>query len=306
MRSRFVLLALALGATTPMRAQRTTYAPLSAQLPTGARAVSLGGMTAASRDPEAALGNPALAGSFTGTGLSLVNYHDGANGGVIGVSTAVGVIGVGFAVSYLDYAPTFSGIGQSRLSDDVLWRPGAGTAASLAGAFSLSTAFKGLRWGAAATYLEERIEAERASVAALNVGASKDAVFANMTLGVALQNIGPSLSFGPASDIDLPTRLAVGLSGAFFPLNAWLDLGASGGVAVRRDGFVSGSVGGELTYVPIEGVSFALRTGVRRAELKAQRPLTAGLGFALDRFALDYAWEQLREGGAHRVGLRIR
>ena len=303
--TRRVLVLLALAAA-PLGAQRSAYAPLSALLPTGARALGMGGMTAASRDPEAALGNPALAGPGTLSGVSFAHFRDGANAGVVGVTTAVGVIGIGLAVSYLDYAPRFGGIGQARLTDDVLWAEGNGIAASTAAAFSLSAVYKGFRWGASATYLEERIELDRSSVAALSVGASRDAFFNNLTLGVAVQNIGPALRVGAGGDVDLPLRLAVGVSGAFFPINAWLDLGAQGGFAVRRDGLVSGSLGGDLTWVPIEGISFALRAGVRRPELRAERPLTAGLGAAIDRFAVDYAWEQLREGGAHRIGLRIR
>ena len=102
-------------------------------------------------------------------------------------------------------------------------------------------------------------------------------------------------------------RLAAGLSSYFRGLGPWFDLSLSGGAAVRRDGLVSGNLGAELSWVPIEGISFALRTGVRRAELSVQHPMTAGLGLSVDRFALDYAWEQMREGGGvHRLGLRVR
>jgi hypothetical protein len=300
------LVALAALGAAPLGAQRTNYAPLASLLPTGARALSLGGTTAASRDAEAALGNPALAGTIAQAGVSVARFQEGTGAGAAGMTTTVGVMGVGLAVSYLDYAPLFGASGRARLTDDVLWQPGAGAGASMAAAFSLSAAFKGWRWGAAASYLEERMESERASVAALTLGASRDGFFGNMTLGVAVQNIGPALQLGPDGDVDLPTRLAAGVSAPFFPVNAWFDLAATGGVAVRRDGFVSGSVGGELTYTPIEGIAFAFRAGVRRAEVRAERPLTGGVGASVDRFSLDYAWEQLREGGAHRIGLRIR
>jgi hypothetical protein len=307
-----MLAAAAFVAAVPVHAQRTPHAPLAAQLPTGARTLAMGGATAASRDAESALGNPALAGPGPITGVSLARYHEAAHGGVVGVATAVGVIGVGLGVSYLDYAavprplpacPDCSG--AEELNDDALFREGDGTAASLAAAFSLSATFKGFRWGAAALYLEERANVERASVAALSLGAARDVFFWGTSLGVALQNVGPSLRFA-GDDVDLPMRLSVGLNKNVFPQVSWLDVSTTVGVAVRRDGFVSGSAGAEFSYVPLEGISLALRGGVRRSELRAQRPITAGLGVAVDRFALDYAWEQLREGGAHRVGLRIR
>lgn len=284
-------------------AQRTTHAPLAAQLPLGARATSLGGGTAASRDAEGALQNPANVGVTTGLGVTLARYRDGVAGGAIGHSGSVGSMGVGIAISYLDYRPAFSS--AAPVSDAPLVDAGLGSAASLAASAAMSVTWKGTRWGAAATYLEERIETARSGAAALSIGASKAAQFGFASFGVALQNIGPSLRYGTV-DVPLPLRLAVGASGAQFPINAWFDLGVDAGLSVRRDGLVGGVLGAELAWVPIEGVSAALRAGVRRPELKAQGPGTAGFGLSLDRFALDYAFEQMREGGAHRIGLRVR
>lgn len=284
-------------------AQRTMHAPLTAQLPLGARAASLGGGNAASRDAEGALMNPANVGVSAGMGINLVRYRDGSAGGALGHAGAVGSMGVGMAVSYLDYQPAFASSGI--VSDAPLVDGGAGSAASLAASAAMSIAWKGMRWGAAATYLEERVETSRSGAAAVSLGVSRSAQFGFASFGIALQNLGPSLRYG-RTDVPLPTRLALGASGAQFPLNAWFDLGVDAGLTVRRDGLVGGAVGGELAWVPIEGVSAALRAGVRRPELKAQGPGTAGFGLSLDRFAIDYAFEQMREGGAHRIGLRVR
>lgn len=294
---------LAVAGAMPAAAQRTVHAPLAAQLPSETRALAMGGTTAASRDAAAALGNPALAGAATIAALAVARYGGNARGGALASSSTVGVIGLGVAASYLDYGAGFAG--YARLSNDVVWRDGPGSGASLAAAFALSTTVKGMRWGAAATYLEERVDVERASVIALTVGMARDAFLWGTSLGVAVQNLGPSLHLA-GEKVPLPARLAVGLSRSVFPRLSWLDIALAGGVAVRRDGLVSGSLGGEFAWVPIEGVSVALRGGARRPELRAQRPMTTGLGVAIDRFALDYAWEQLRAGGAHRVGLRIR
>ncbi len=284
-------------------AQRTIHAPLVAQLPHGARATALGGGTAASRDPEGALQNPANLGVASGMGATLVRYRDGASGFAVGNASTIGTLGVGVALSYLDYAPAFAA--RSLVSDGSLSEGGFGHAASVAAAMGMAVAWKGLRWGAAATYLEERIETSRSGVVAGSIGVAKAAQFGFASFGLALQNLGPSLKFG-SETIDLPTRLALGASGAQFPLNAWFDLGVDVGLSVRRDGLLGAVLGGELAWVPIEGVSAAFRGGVRRPELAAQGPLTGGIGFAIDRFALDYAFEQLREGGAHRIGLRVR
>ncbi|MBC7895265.1 MAG: hypothetical protein H7066_07615 [Cytophagaceae bacterium] len=314
-RTVFGLLLVAASATAAT-AQRTTYAPLAAQLPLGARAASLGGTNMASRDAESALGNPALAGTGSASAFTLGRYHGGTHGGVIGMTTPVGFMGVGVAVSYLDYESV--GTGAPFYREEVLVSRGAGHGSSMAAAFSLSAPYKGWRWGAAVTYLEERLFSERASVAALTLGASRDNVWRGMTLGIGLQNVGPSMrgsdvtfsreaTANGEADIDLPLRLAAGMSSFFVPMGAWFDLGVSGGAAVRRDGLVSGNLGGELSWNPIEGIAVGLRTGVRRPELSVQRPVTAGLGLTVDRFVVDYAWEQMRDGGGvHRVGLRVR
>jgi hypothetical protein len=56
----------------------------------------------------------------------------------------------------------------------------------------------------------------------------------------------------------------------------------------------------------MEGYSFAVRAGIRRPELRAQQPLSLGGSAALDRFALEYAFEDWVNGGTHRVALRVR
>lgn len=304
MTRRFLALALSssLGAIAAP-AQRTIHAPLVAQLPLGARSTALGGGNAATRDVEGALANPAGVGAFPGLGVNVVRYRDGAAGGVLGSTSSIGVIGVGIAVSYLDYAPRFTSPGP--VSDAALVEGGSGTASSMSAAVAMSISWKGFRWGAAGTYLEERVSTQRSGVAAVSLGVMRGGWWRSSTLGLSLQNLGPSLEFGQ-TNVDLPARFSAGVSGMSFPINAWFDFTAEGGAWVRRDGLAGGNAGGELIYVPIEGLSFSFRGGGRRPELKAQGPITAGFGAALDRFALDYAWEQMREGGAHRIGLRVR
>lgn len=298
------LLLVAAGAA-PGQAQSDRYAPLVVQLPTGARPLAMGGWNASTRDVDAAFGNPAYAGTMVSTSLSLARYADGVNGGTLSNQSTIGIIGIALGVTYLDYGALTPALDSLAFASPVLAVRGPYTAASLAGSVALSMTFKGFRWGVAGTYLEERVESARASVAAANLGVSKDITFGNATLGLVVQHLGPSLH-APSGDIELPTRVALGISRATFPLNAFVDAGLSGGAAVRRDGFVSGSGGGELSYVPIEGIAFAFRAGLRRPELRAQQPLTAGLGATYDRLAIDYAWEQIDDGGAHRVSVRLR
>ncbi|MEO7962457.1 MAG: hypothetical protein ABIT38_00950, partial [Gemmatimonadaceae bacterium] len=85
-----------------------------------------------------------------------------------------------------------------------------------------------------------------------------------------------------------------------------IDAGIVAQVSVRRDGVVLPAAGGELTFEPLEGFTFSARAGARRAELKEERHATAGVGVGMDRVNLDYAWEQLRSSGAHRITVRLR
>lgn len=296
---------LVLTAIPAARAQSGRFAPLVVQLPMGAQALAMGGWNASSRDVDAALGNPAYAGSIASTSLSLARYADRVNAGAISNQSTIGVIGIAIGASYLDYGAATPTLQAREFSGDVLIERGPFAAASLAGGIALSTTFKGFRLGVAGLYVEERVQSTRASVAAASIGASKDIFTGNVRLGLAIQNIGPDLR-APSGDIELPTRVALGATGPLIPIGAYLDLFLAGGLAIQRDGFLAGSAGGELSYVPIEGLSMALRAGVRRPELRAQQPLTLGLGAAYDRLAVDYAWEQLDGGGAHRLSVRLR
>lgn len=301
-----LLAVLLLAAAVPAaRAQSGQFAPLIAQLPIGAQALGMGGWNASARDVDAALGNPAYAGSMTSTSLSLARFAERVNGGAITNQSTIGVIGIAIGASYLDYGATAPTLQARGFSGDVLEERGPYSAASLAGGIALSTTFKGFRLGVAGLYLEERVQSTRASVAAASVGASKDVFTGRVRLGLAIQNIGPDLR-APSGAIELPTRVALGATGPLLAIGSYVDLFLTGGIAIQRDGFLSGGAGGELSYVPIEGISLAMRAGARRPELRAQQPLTLGLGAAYDRLAIDYAWEQMDGGGAHRVSLRLR
>jgi hypothetical protein len=303
MRALTLLAACVIASPALVHAQRAPLAPLVTQLPLGARAAAMGGGNAGNSDAEAVLVNPALAGLATTSALSFAHYREGTAGAVVGSSSTIGRFGLGVAVTYLDYEGL--PVVGDRLSDDLLILPGTEPSASLHAAFGLSTTVKGFMFGASANYLEERVGLDGADALAITLGAARRLGPAGAMVGLTLQNLGRSLAFG-ASTVDLPMRVALGASGAQLPLGAWFDLVLDAGLAWRRDGLFSANGGAELTYVPIEGLSVALRGGVRRPELGAQDPFTGGIGVTLDRISLDYAWESLSDGSAHRIGIRLR
>lgn len=299
--------AVALAATlavlsSPAQAQRERYAPLVLQLPASARATAMGGLSMGTRDVDAAFGNPALAGGNSTLSFTGARYASGASSGHLATAMTIGPLGVSVGVQMLDAETRFGGFpARSDVLTDEGARAHAGLGANVAGSF----AWKRMRWGASVRYVEERFSERRATSVALDLGAAKSLLNGAVMAGVALQHLGRDLEVGPAR-AQLPARLSLGATGGYGNFK-WFDLGASANLAVRRDGRVVPAAGGELSYVPIEGVSLTLRGGVRSPELEAQRPLTAGLGVSFDRLVVDYGWEDMRfNGGAHHLTLRVR
>lgn len=286
----------------PAQAQRERYAPLILQLPVSARSTAMGGLSMGSRDADAAFGNPALAGGSNVVSLSGARYASGASTGHLATAMSVGPLGVAVGVQLLDARSRFGGF---PARSDVLTDEGARATAGLGANVATSFAWKGMRWGASARYVEERFSDVRATSAAFDLGAAKSLLNGAVMAGVAVQHLGRDLEIGTAS-AQLPARVSLGAAGGYGNFK-WFDVAASANVAVRRDGRVVPAAGGEVTYVPIEGVAIAVRGGARSPELRAQRALTAGLGLSFDRLVLDYGWEDMRfKGGAHHLTVRLR
>lgn len=289
-------------AAPPAQAQRERYAPLILQLPASARAVAMGGLSMGTRDVDAAFGNPALAGGSNAVSLTGARYASGATVGHLASAMTVGALGISVGTQLLDARSRFGGFpARSDVLTDEAARATAGLGANVAASF----AWKGMRWGASARYVEERVSDVRATSASFDLGASRSLLNGAVTAGVALQHLGRDLAIGETR-AQLPARLSLGAAGGFGNFR-WFDVAAAANLAVRRDGRVLPAAGGELSYVPIEGVAFVVRGGVRAPELRAQRPLTSGAGVSFDRVSLDYGWEDMRgKGGAHHLTLRLR
>jgi len=105
----------------------------------------------------------------------------------------------------------------------------------------------------------------------------------------------------------LPTQLVAGWGLTYNNFERY-DMGLQTQLTVDRDGYVSPAAGYEIGYVPIEGVSFNARVGVRWLREADASPATGGLGITVDRISIDYAIEPYRGGHpvSHRLGLRIK
>ena len=282
--------------------QRERYAPLVLMLPASARVLSLGGAQVALRDVDAVFGNPALVGTGTGLAFGAERYASGATVGQFASSSTIGPLGIGVGVQLLDAGARY-GLFPAR--SDVLTRDNAAGTTSLAASVAASLTWKQIRWGVAAKYVEERVTDDRAGGVAFDIGASKSLSLLNSTVGVAVQHLGPRLDVAGRRE-ELPAQLALGIATAPKGLGKWVDIGGTAELDVRRDGELFPRGGVELSYSPIEGVTFTGRAGARRPPLREERPVTAGAGFTVDRFTLDYGWETLQVGAGHRLTVRLR
>jgi len=293
------LLATAVAAPLPAQGAPAKYVPLVLQLPASVRAQGAGGAWTSGRDPDAVFYNPANAGS-NGVSVGAARFADASTFGHAASGFSFGSTGISLGVAWLDYgsppgALHWPSIGE-RGPDDGL------SAVAIAAA---SMAYKGIRWGAAAKLMEERVANGHDGTAGFDVGAAKD--FGRWSTGIAVQNIGGTMDVRE-TPMYAPTRYSIGASAGSYAVGPF-DLSGTLSLGVRRDGFVSPAGGLELSYSWLEGYLVALRVGASRPEAESINPMTLGASFGLDRFTLDYAFADLRapgRGAMHSLGIRVR
>ena len=279
------------------RAQADRYAAPVLQIAPTPRAATFGS-AAAARDIEAIFGNPALVGVAVGT-VAAMGRFDAATHVTLASSSSLGPFSVGIGAQYLDNVSQSLG---PRYWSYALQVGGFENASSAVGALALSANFRGNRVGAAVKYIDQRQGRSQDGAPSLDLGLSRD--FSRYTVGVTVQNIGDGIHFDYGSAA-LPLRVAAGLSSYGWTVGPF-DVNGSAGASVLPDGIVLPAFGLEVGYVPLDGYNFAVRAGIRRPELRAQQPLSIGGSAALDRFALEYAYEDWQNGGTHRLALRVR
>jgi hypothetical protein len=234
--------------------------------------------------------------------IAAVGRFDAATQLTIASATSLGPFSVGIGAQYLDHVSQVIG---ARYWSYALQVGGLQPAASAAGALALSTTFRGNRIGAAVKYVDQRTGSLHDGAPSLDLGLARDV--SRYTVGVAVQNIGDGIHFqyGTASSAALPLRVTAGVTSYGWGVGP-LDVNGSAGASVLPDGIVLPAFGLEFGYVPLEGYNVAFRAGIRRPELRAQQPLSIGASAGLDRFALEYAWEDWVNGSTHRLALRVR
>ncbi|MFN8572391.1 MAG: hypothetical protein U0132_10060 [Gemmatimonadaceae bacterium] len=298
---RAVTISCLLVATVPVAAQQAAYVPLAAQLPVGVRSLGMGGPWAPTRDAGTVFVNPANAGTTNSMSLGASRFGSAGTLAYAATSSSFGSRGLAIGVAWLDYGtsesarPTWEALGVRGAND--------GLSAMAVAAGSLT--FKGIRWGAAAKLLQERIANSHDATPAFDVGATKDV--GPVSAGLTIQNVGASLELGGATT-PLPMRYVLGATTQTTDLGPF-DVSAAASLSVRRDGFTSAGGGIDVSYLVLEGYTIAFRAGAQRAEALSVNPFTVGATLAMDRFSLDYAYQDLKaplRGSVHSVGIRVR
>lgn len=303
----------ALVAPSVLVGQDRAYTGLVFRLPSSARTLAMGNVGIVGRDDDVLFYNPAQLVAARGTSVSAERYSKHARGGTLSsvIRFNNGGIGIGATVN------NFRSGGNGAYPVDRLDMRGesAFTASSSNTlAIGIGQVFKGTRFGVTGKYLDEPAFGSRNAATVFDVGVARD--FFGYSFGLAVQNIGPdfdtaSLDVGvppgtsrsiPASGLPLTATLGAGRGRSIGPL----DVLGTAAVTYLRDGFVSPAGGAEVGWSWLEGYSVLARAGARRP-VRGEGAVTGGLGFNMDRLAIDYAIETLSGGRAgHRIGFRVR
>jgi hypothetical protein len=283
-----------------------------AQVPTGARAGALAGAyTAVGDDADGLFYNPSsVGGPGRAASLSYQRHVMDITFGSLAGAFRVGPVALGAGVAFMDGGevpeivpdPDFGG--QRGI-------PTGATVSARESAFRLAAAYplldERVLVGAGVGFALSELAGVSRSAAMLDVGAHFRPA-PRASVGVALRNLGGTLSGGGAEDADLPLEARIG---AIYRHSLPADLGvllAADGIYRPREEIAAAAAGLEFGLMPTDGVGAVLRVGFRAEEaIPAANAVHLGAGISFAGVALDYQYQDLEFfGTAHRIGLRWR
>lgn len=284
----------------PVQAQTRDRGPIVLEIPAGSRALALGNAFALGfGDPDAIFYHPSQLNRIQGLSANLRRF--GANGTFTALSAGGSWFGggVGLGLQQLTYE---AALDPAPLAGDLLGLPADEGSLRNAGPTALSEtvlsagygkSLLGAQVGVVGKLVEQRAGSRKAGTAAVDVGLAVSP--GPVTVGVAVQNLGPGLQFA-GEEIGLPTRFTLGATSRRAPVGP-LDVSASSAVSYRRDGEVVPSAGLEVAYWPITGRTFVGRVGYRYlSDDFSALPFTFGAAFMGDDIVLEYAFQGYDSG----------
>ena len=275
---------LCAGLLTLLAARAFAAASVGAQpydflfLDAGARPAAMGGAyTALANDSNALLYNPGALGMIPHTEATFMHnqYFLDAKQEYIGFASRNGF---GFNLNHFD----FGSVPRTTIADPGGTGDGAGLDDWAVSAGYGHKVLDSLSLGVAVKYLRETIDTSASQGFAADVGALYKASFASdLTLGAAVQNMGPTVTFATAHE-NLPMNVRAGAGYQF------TVLGRENTVALdltrQRGQNVLVGVGAESRLINVLPIRFGFST-----RNDAGLGITAGFGYLYKRASFDYA-----------------
>jgi hypothetical protein len=267
------------------------------RLGAGARPVAMGGAFTAIADdvngPQYNAAGIAWAGNKEAV-ASYIDYLEGISYSYIGyIHPLKNGSALGLAVAYLDSGA----IDQTNLAGSTI-----GTFSSTQSLLLMTyakTLGSKISWGTNLKVFQQKIEEEKSNGYAFDLGAIYK-IKPSLSFGVNVQNLGPGVKFVQEKD---PLPLTVKAGAAYIFVEKVLTLSGDAKYQPKEDSKVSENIGLEYWV----NQNLALRAGYDTANLsdiENYNGITAGLGFQVSGFNLNYAWMPYGIlGDTHRISV---
>ncbi len=258
----------------------------------------------ASGDPEVIFYNPAGLVQARGVDVGVQRYGRGATTGSMAVVIPFAPGGLGIGVQLLDYGAYCADCSEAVVSREgaLAGARGAYPASAMAASIGFGRTVFGVRVGATARYIEQRIPGARDGALAADIGASMR--LGPVDVGLAVQQLGGRLELA-GERWELPRRATVGAAFNRLPAGPF-DIAGTAAVSLLAGGDITVGGGVEVGYTPLDGYTIAGRAGLRTVPGDDVGPLSLGLALVRDRIQLEYAFQPLPgPDDLHRIGLRL-
>lgn len=290
-------------------AQAPPTGPVILHVPSSARTAALANAWVAGRDKDVIFHNPAqLIGQRPGFDLSVTRLSESSTMASIGSVFSAGKWSLTFGWGAQMVGFNADAATSHPYSPDLLLAGGTRTGTSALMTAGAAMVFKGFRIGVAGKYVSELASPSATTLLAVrpnhqmvlaDIGVARN-IFGG-TAALAAQNVGRH-SHDNGGYLPLPRQLALGWSR--LKQAGPLDLGLFTQVTARKS-WVSPAAGLEVGYSWLDGYLVTLRAGVRRTETDAERPVSLGAGFTVDRLTVEYG-VRFFDGGRTANGVTVR